>query len=186
MRNYIGRLKLQQADQLEALSHSDSVTGVASRLTWDAEVPRELSRSNRDGSPVCLALVEIDDMKSYISANGAEGARRFLKAATAKWVECLRASDLLARYTRDDFGILLPGCDIDKARTVINRLCAATPEGRTCSAGVTHWDESELAYGLVARAEHALKQAQDAGRNRVVVMEAPLTAPSDAPPSTQL
>ncbi|MDQ3784791.1 MAG: GGDEF domain-containing protein [Actinomycetota bacterium] len=152
---------------------------MASRLTWDAEVPRELSRSARDGSPMCLALVEIDDMKSFISANGAEGARRFLKAATAKWVEVLRASDLLARYTRDDFGVLLPGCDISKASTVINRLCAATPEGRTCSAGVTHWDESESAYALVERAEAALKQAQDDGRNRVVVLEAPLTASTD-------
>ncbi len=180
MRSYIGRLKLQQEDQLEALSHSDSVTGVASRLTWDAEVPRELSRSGRDGSPVCLALVEIDGMKAYISENGAEGARRFLKAATAKWVECLRASDLLARYTRDDFGILLPGCDITVASTVINRLCAATPEGLTCSAGVTHWDESESASSLVERAEGALKQAQDGGRNLVVILEAPLPAPTDA------
>ncbi len=185
MRNYIGRLKLRQEEQLEALSHSDAVTGVASRLTWDAEVPRELSRSSRDNSPMCLALVEIDGMKIYIHENGAEGARRFLKSATAKWVECLRASDLLARYTRDDFGVLLPGCDIDKASTVINRLCAATPEGRTCSAGVTHWDESEPASVLVERAERALKEAQDAGRNRVVVLEAPLEASTDAPSPTQ-
>lgn len=186
MRNYIGRLKLQQEDQLEALSHSDSVTGVASRLTWDAEVPRELSRSSRDKSPMCLALVEIDGMKTYISDNGAEGARRFLKATTAKWMECLRASDLLARYTRDDFGVLLPGCDINKASAVINRLCAATPEGRTCSAGVTHWNEGEPAYSLVERAELALKQAQDNGRNRVVVLEAPLPAPTDASSFPQL
>ena len=108
MRNYIGRLKLRQEEQLEALSHSDAVTGVASRLTWDAEVPRELSRSSRDNSPMCLALVEIDGMKTYIHENGAEGARRFLKSATAKWVECLRASDLLARYTRDDFASCSP------------------------------------------------------------------------------
>lgn len=186
MRSYIGRLKLQQEDQLEALAHSDSVTGVASRLTWDAELPRELSRSGRDGAPICIALVEIDGMKSYIAENGAEGARRFLKATTAKWVEVLRASDLLARYTRDDFGILLPGCDITKARDVVNRLCAATPEGRTCSAGVTHWNESESAYTLVERAEAALKEAQEGGRNRVAVLAPLPAAPDDASTSPQL
>lgn len=185
MRSYIGRLKLQQEDQLEALSHSDSVTGVASRLTWDAELPRELARSGRDGNPICIALVEIDGMKSYIAENGAEGARRFLKATTAKWVEVLRASDLLARYTRDDFGVLLPGCDITKASDVINRLCAVTPEGRTCSAGVTYWNMTESPHSLVERAEAALKEAQDGGRNRVAVLEAPRTASTDASSPTQ-
>ena len=185
MRSYIGRLKQQQEDQLEALAHSDSVTGVASRLTWDAELPRELARAKRDESPICLALVEIDEMKSFIAENGAEGARRFLKATTAKWAEVLRASDLLARYTRDDFGILLPGCDITKASTVVNRLCAATPEGRTCSAGVTSWNGSESAFSLVERAEGALKRAQDGGRNRVEVVGAPLAAPTHAPSPTQ-
>ena len=50
---------------------------------------------------------------------------------------------------------------------------------------MTHWNEPEPASVLVERAERALKEAQDAGRNRVVVLEAPVEASTDAPSATQ-
>jgi PleD family two-component response regulator len=54
------------------------------------------------------------------------------------------------------------------AALIMERLCSDLPDGQTCSAGLVAWDGVETADALVARADQALYQAKDAGRNRIV------------------
>ena len=62
--------------------------------------------------------------------------------------------------------ILLSGCGMDNALEIAERLRTAQPEG-TCSLGIAQWDGREDVVALVARADHALYAAKDAGRDRV-------------------
>ena len=68
--------------------------------------------------------------------------------------------------------MLLPGCEIDAATTIADRLRGAMPEAQTCSIGVAQWDGRETATSLIARADAALYSAKDAGRNRTIVAAA--------------
>jgi diguanylate cyclase (GGDEF)-like protein len=79
---------------------------------------------------------------------------------------------MLARYGGEEFIALLPGCPADEGTRVLDRLREVTPEGQTFSAGIAEWDGQETCEELVARADSALYEAKNAGRDRFVVAEA--------------
>ena len=80
----------------------------------------------------------------------------------------LRPYDILARYGGEEFSVILPGCDLDDAVKLVERLRAGTPQGESCSAGIAEWDGEERPETLVGRADAALYRAKRAGRNRSV------------------
>ena len=86
------------------------------------------------------------------------------------WRICstLRPADILARPGGDEFTLILPDCDIDRARAVLERLRQATPRDNTCSIGVAQWDGGEASQELIARADEALYGAKEGGRDQVV------------------
>jgi diguanylate cyclase len=77
--------------------------------------------------------------------------------------------DQLARYGGEEFIALLPRATAELATSVLERLRAATPAGQTFSAGVATWDGNETSEELIGRADQALYQAKDDGRDRIVV-----------------
>ena len=87
------------------------------------------------------------------------------------WRGKLRASDVLARYGGEEFALCLPKCPLDEAITVVDRLRNSTPRERTCSAGVAEWDGLEPVDRLFGRADQALYDAKDSGRNRTMAAE---------------
>ena len=97
----------------------------------------------------------------------------------AAWQAVVRRTDLVARYGGEEFAILLPDCGLDSALEIAERLRTAQPEG-TCSLGLAQWDGREDVTALVARADHALYAAKDAGRNRIHA-DTPATAETAAP-----
>jgi len=64
--------------------------------------------------------------------------------------------------------VLLPGVTAELAASVLERLRGVTPAGQTFSAGVAAWDGNETSEELIARADQALYQAKDAGRDRIL------------------
>jgi diguanylate cyclase (GGDEF)-like protein len=91
---------------------------------------------------------------------------RFLKRAAYAWRSALRLSDILARWGGEEFVACFPDCELDAAVAVVERIRAATPDGRTCSAGVARWDGSESVESLIGRADRAMYAAKDGGRDR--------------------
>ena len=75
---------------------------------------------------------------------------------------------MLARYGGEEFALALPGCDLEDAGTLVERLRAATPSEQTASAGLVIWDGDESAETLFGRADKALYAAKSSGRDRIV------------------
>ena len=148
------RRRLQRS--LEHLAHHDPLTGLANRRRFELELGREMARSRRKGTPLCVAVLDLDDFKALNDSIGHLGGDEVLREATARWSSELRPSDLLARYGGDEFVVLLPDCGIEDAEEVISRLCCALPESRTCSAGVALWDGVEPVGELLGRADLAM------------------------------
>jgi diguanylate cyclase (GGDEF)-like protein len=153
--------------RLEIAARTDDLTGLLNRRAWDEELGRELSRADRNGAALCVAILDLDRFKQYNDAHGHQAGDRFLKQMAGAWSQSLRAGDILARYGGEEFALALPGTNLDRAQQMLERLREALPEGQTCSAGVCRWDGEESAESLTARADTALYAAKEAGRDRV-------------------
>jgi diguanylate cyclase (GGDEF)-like protein len=154
--------------RLEVAARTDDLTGLLNRRAWDEELGRELSRADRDGGALCVAILDIDKFKLYNDTHGHQAGDRFLKQMAGAWSQSLRAGDIIARYGGEEFAVALPGTNLEHAQQMLERMRACLPEGQTCSAGVCRWDGAESAESLTARADSALYAAKDAGRDRVV------------------
>ncbi len=155
--------------RLEGLARTDALTGIPNRRVWDEELPRELDRARRMGTPLCVAMIDLDHFKAYNDRYGHQAGDRALKEAAGAWRTQVRATDLLARYGGEEFVLLLPTCALGDAIQIIERLRAATPLV-TCSIGVASWDFRESPQALVERADQALYAAKAEGRNRYVTV----------------
>ena len=113
---------------------------------------------------MCVAMVDLDNFKSYNDRFGHQAGDRVLKEAASAWRLQVRSTDLLARYGGEEFVVLLPACALDDAVRIVERLRAVTPQV-TCSIGVASWDFQESADELVERADQALYAAKAAGRD---------------------
>jgi diguanylate cyclase (GGDEF)-like protein len=162
---------LERAKLLHALNDAarlDSLTGLVNRREWTPSLNRELKRARRSHEPLSLVLLDIDHFKKYNDDHGHPAGDRLLTDASAAWAEQLREVDVLARLGGEEFAALLPGCDIDGAMQVAERLRVVMPHGQSCSLGVCVWDESASADEFYAAADRALYRAKEGGRNRVV------------------
>jgi diguanylate cyclase (GGDEF)-like protein len=159
----------EQAAQLSAMAHLDGLTGIGNRRAWDAGIEDAMRTCARTGAPLAVALLDLDHFKLFNDAYGHLTGDRLLRDAAAAWQRHLRVGDLLARYGGEEFAVVLPGATLAEAAAVVDRMRAATPDGQSFSAGVVHWDGSESAEALTARADASLYAAKRAGRDRVVV-----------------
>jgi diguanylate cyclase (GGDEF)-like protein/PAS domain S-box-containing protein len=148
-------------------ARSDHLTGLANRRVWDAQLPREIARSRRNGSPLSVAMIDLDGLKALNDSKGHHAGSSAIKHAASMWAALLRASDVLARFGGDEFAVIMPDCAIADARAAAERLRLALDAGPTASIGVAEWDGAESGEALVARADAALYEAKRAGRNRV-------------------
>lgn len=155
-------------DRLERMARTDDLTGLPNRRAWDLELQRELSRSKRDRTPLAVAMLDLDRFKDFNDRHGHQAGDRLLKEAGGVWREVLRDTDLLARYGGEEFVVALPRCAPDVAEQLVERLRSETPQGESCSAGLASWDGRETADQLIGRADAALYQAKQAGRDRTV------------------
>jgi diguanylate cyclase len=146
----------------------DELTGLPNRRAWSAELPAAIERARRDRVALSVALLDLDHFKRFNDEYGHQAGDRLLKTATAAWSAKLRTVDQLARYGGEEFIVLLPGATAELAASVLERLRGVTSAGQTFSAGVAAWDGNETSEELIARADQALYQAKDAGRDRIL------------------
>ena len=157
------------------LSARDELTGLLNRRAWNDRLPRELENARRDGVRLSLAVIDIDHFKSFNDRYGHPAGDRLLKEASAAWSGVLRETDTLARWGGEEFVLLLPDAGEADASALVARALAATPADQTFSAGLAAWNGSESSDDLIARADAALYEAKNSGRNRTVIAATALT-----------
>ena len=174
--------------QLLAQSRIDTKTGLLNASTWEREATVEIARAVRTGSPLALALVDIDHFKVVNDTYGHLMGDKALRAVTDALRGQLRNYDLAGRFGGEEFVILLPQTREYDALTVAERLRGhiaamaipvddSDPGGRTVtltiSVGVAALDgERRELTDMLAAADSALYYAKETGRNRTHVITA--------------
>ena len=173
-------LEAQREELVETLrseARRDSLTNLPNRRWFAEELLREVSRAERQGFPLCLAMLDLDRFKQYNDRHGHPQGDRLLRECAEEWMQTLRLTDFMARYGGEEFVVVLPDCSLADAQIVIERLRAATPGGQTCSAGIAQLQLGESHEQLIARADGALYAAKEAGRDRAMVTESGMLLP---------
>lgn len=172
---------------LVAQSRVDAKTGLLNVSAWEREAEVELSRAHRTGSPLALALLDIDHFKTVNDTYGHLVGDKVLRAVADTLTGQLRPYDKSGRFGGEEFVILLPQTIEEDARNIAERLRRhvanmAIPvdsgEGGQCvrltiSVGVSSMDRPGCALtDLLAAADAALYYAKQNGRNMTHVFPA--------------
>lgn len=152
--------------RLENLARTDPLTSLANRRALEEALVRELATAERSGEPLSIVMLDFDHFKVYNDARGHQAGDWLLRESAAAWLRELRPSDTLARFGGEEFLAVLPGCPVEQASGIADRLRAAVPAGETVSAGVATWDRVGTMSDLIARADAALYEAKRHGRDR--------------------
>jgi diguanylate cyclase (GGDEF)-like protein len=188
MGGYVNRLRVRLSDsnrelrrlfeQIEALAIRDELTAAFNRRFLMETLAREHSRAERANEPLSICMVDIDHFKLINDTLGHAAGDSVLRHFAAIAPRGLRGIDTFGRFGGEEFLLVLPGTDRQGALAVAERVRAVTEaadfpdlpfERRvTVSAGVATYVRGEDTGALLARADKALYQAKNAGRNKVV------------------
>lgn len=156
----------------------DPLTGVKNRSTMESAIHREMELARRHGTTLSVILMDIDHFKQINDRFGHLCGDQVLRSVAQCAEQTIRESDMLFRYGGEEFLILLTGTYREGARMLAERIreniqqLAPHAEMKmhlTVSLGVTCIDESDDIDTLFKRADAALYQAKNNGRNQVVV-----------------
>ena len=193
--DYLNQLSTQIATTInranvyaEILKHAtlDALTGFYNRRQLEERIKQEVSNAKRQKAPLCGIMTDIDFFKSVNDTYGHAVGDLVLKTI-AKVIRCqLREYDIAGRYGGEEFSILLPFTRINEAQMVAERLrktiedkvidiSKINPDSEvktikvTLSLGVYEMKENDNECDLLIKADKALYQAKNTGRNKVVI-----------------
>jgi diguanylate cyclase len=153
----------------------DSLTGIANRRAFDAELSRRLAEWNRYQTPFALMMVDIDRFKDFNDRYGHQAGDVVLRDVASTIEMAIRETDFVARYGGEEFCAVLPGASVDSAREIAERVRNLIETSHfqftrlklktTVSVGVAMIMDEENAASLIQRCDGALYASKEAGRN---------------------
>jgi diguanylate cyclase (GGDEF)-like protein len=166
--------------EVQRLAITDGLTGTHNRHHFFELAERELNRARRFGQPVSAIMLDVDHFKQVNDTYGHAVGDQVLRVVAERCGESIRDIDILGRYGGEEFAIILPGTDLSGTPTMAERLRRSiadapipTDKGDltvTISLGVaSSAQDDEDAAALLNRADVAMYEAKQAGRNRVAV-----------------
>jgi diguanylate cyclase (GGDEF)-like protein len=168
----------KMAEQLRQSATTDELTGLANRRAFMHALEIELARARRSGASLSVAVADVDFFKRVNDRYGHGGGDDVLRALAQIAQQSMRTGDLVGRLGGEEFAILMPDTDEMQARIACERLRGAV-SGRkiklgsgeevsiTLSTGVALLLTGDDRDRLVKRADGALYQAKEGGRNQV-------------------
>jgi diguanylate cyclase (GGDEF)-like protein len=165
--------------EVQMLTTSDPLTGLTNQLSFNNQGMKEVERSFRYNRPLGVVIVDIDNQSGIVENYGAEVGDAVIKSVAHNCGRSLRRVDILSRYTRDEFVLLLPETTLANTHEVAERLRQNVQKTKielgkktitaTVSVGITSLENREEVdlETLLVRAEQALTDAKLAGGNQV-------------------
>jgi len=170
--------KLAEAyTQIEVLSHTDGLTGLLNHVYFMLRSDETLRHAKRHSRPLCLVMIDIDHFKRINDKFGHPTGDKVLVLLGETLNKMTRAGDFSARYGGEEFATLLQDSSLQQAMQFAQRMRktieASCPMGAdhpvTVSLGIAEYQTDDSLESLVKRADNALYDAKNAGRNRVCV-----------------
>jgi diguanylate cyclase (GGDEF)-like protein len=147
---------------------------------------REVTRALHSNKALCLMMIDVDNFKAFNDQYGHIAGDSVLVAVAEALREYLRPTDLVARFGGDEFAVLLPDLALKQARQTAERIrqrlpdCPPNLDGGAVSISLADRAERRVAT-LVQRADTAMYDAKEAGRNRVAAATDSNAPESNAP-----
>jgi len=171
---------LRLREKLHEQAMRDPLTGLFNRRYLDETLPRELHRTQRGKSPLCVAMLDLDHFKGFNDTFGHEVGDLLLSELGQIFHDNLRKSDIACRQGGDEFLLVLADSSLEDTwqRVEQIRLLVKDLEIRhlgkiTISAGIVEAGEYGTSAGeLLRAADKALYAAKQAGRDCIVVYQA--------------
>ena len=164
-----------------SMAITDSLTGLYNRHYLDSHLASLLDRSKQNGQPLATAIIDIDFFKAVNDTHGHAAGDQVLRELAKRLEKSIRASDLAARLGGEEFVIVMSDTDMETAQAITARLCRDVEaevfapsliKGGlpvTVSIGVAVVDyRDNTPEDLVKRADEALYEAKNSGRNQVI------------------
>lgn len=158
---------------------TDELSGLASRRYFESRLAEEWARRERYGTPLAVAIFDLDRFKSVNDTRGHAAGDRVLRRFGDIVRREIRSSDVASRYGGEEFAVLFAESTESAASAVAERIrrtlkreefeSEGGPFRVTVSAGIAGADDKADRGQLLFRADKALYAAKDRGRNRVVV-----------------
>lgn len=156
----------------------DQLTGALNRRGLEDMFAKESARARRHEVPLCVGLLDIDNFKKLNDSLGHHAGDQALVHLATVCREALRPQDTVARYGGEEFVILLPETPLEDASNALSRLQRELTKKFflhdnekvliTFSAGVTQMRPEDTQATVIKRADEAMYQAKQTGKNRVV------------------
>lgn len=176
----------QQLQQMGELVREDQLTGSLNRRGMDESLDREIANAVRRDTPLCVALLDLDDFKRINDTHGHATGDEVLVHMVQVIKETLRKLDVIARFGGEEFVVLMPETTPQDAVQIITRVQRELTKRIfmhesqrlliTFSAGVAVYHPGESQAELLKRADVALYKAKNAGKNRIIFAEPPAGA----------
>jgi len=165
--------------QAERNAQTDALTGLGNRHWMRTMFEREVTRTLHANKELCLMMIDVDNFKTFNDKYGHIAGDRVLVAVAEALREFLRPTDLIARFGGDEFAVLLPDLQVKQARQTAERIrqqvAGLSPPSLstaiTVSIGIAGRTQRDDVGTLVQRADGAMYDAKEAGRNRVAVAQ---------------
>ncbi len=163
----------------------DALTNLNNRRQFEVRLKQEIATTKRQNNPLCALMIDIDFFKRVNDTYGHASGDAVLRKVASIIKEELRESDIPSRYGGEEFAVLLPYTHIKEAQIVAERLRKAVEKTQieinsdnndsgfinvTISMGLAEFNREETGEELFERADKALYNAKESGRNRVVII----------------
>lgn len=170
-------LELQQKYRTSAII--DSLTGLNNRKWINETLPKLIERTKKSKKPFSVGMIDIDHFKSFNDTYGHQAGDFVLASAAKIYKDNIRPTDFSARYGGEEFTLIFPDQTAEEAKNAAERvrkalaaLSLTTPTGIklpqiTISIGIAEHHKNETVEELIERADKALYEAKESGRNRV-------------------
>jgi diguanylate cyclase (GGDEF)-like protein len=186
----IENAELHQEKERQAVT--DALTGIANRRSFGDTLAREFERAKRYEQPLSLVVIDLDFLKVINDSFGHQVGDEAIRQIGRILKQSSRSIDLAARYGGEEFCLLLPNTEVNMAeqfaerlRRLINDVHIAGPGHISASMGVASFPAHALDPDtLFRKADEALYEAKQAGRNLVKVVNVTKPAPITSLDST--